>query len=37
VLDTSFKVESIEMGSGVNIERDSEWVVKDITVSKIRE
>lgn len=35
VLDTSFKVESIEMGSGVNIEREARWVIKDITVSEL--
>lgn len=37
VLDGSFEVESIKMGNKVNIKKDSDWVARDIVVSKVEE
>ena len=35
VLETGYKVESIEGDSEIVIEKNEEWVKKDITISKI--
>lgn len=35
VLDTSFKVESIEDGNEILSEKDEQWIVKDIIVSRL--
>ncbi|KKP44855.1 MAG: hypothetical protein UR36_C0013G0023 [candidate division WS6 bacterium GW2011_GWF1_33_233] len=35
VLETGYKVESIEGDSEILVEKDEEWVINDITVSKI--
>ena len=35
VLDTSFKVESIEDGNEILLEKDEQWIVKDIVVASL--
>ena len=35
VLDTSFKVEEIEGGSGIELKKNEQWITKDIIVSRL--
>jgi hypothetical protein len=35
ILDTSFKVEEIEGGSGIEFKKNEQWITKDIIVSRL--